>query len=434
MLEDSSFRIERVLVREILDSRGNPTVQVDVKTRTGSGRFSVPSGASKGRFEAVELRDLDRQRYHGRGVLKAVDNVNHVLAPKIVGLDSRKQEEIDQIMINLDNSPDKSRLGANALLGVSIAVAKCAADTEKVPFYQYVNSKQRHPVLPLPLLNILNGGKHAGNDLAFQEFMILPVGFKSFHGALRCGVEVYQSLKERLESKYGKSGVNVGDEGGFAPPIENVEQALGEVSDGVEEAGYDLGRNVVLGIDPAPDSFYDTGKNIYRVDGRELTSDQLYEFYEQLIETYTSLKSIEDPFHDEAFEDYAKITRKNPQMQIVGDDLFVTNVKRIMKGVREKAGNALLVKPNQAGTLTETVQAVEEARKAGFELVMSHRSGETEDNAIADLAVGLATGQIKSGAPARGERTVKYNRLLEIEQELGTRAEYYGPEFQKQHP
>jgi enolase len=431
-MSENNFRIEKVFGREILDSRGNPTVQVDITTPSGFGRFSVPSGASKGRFEAVELRDNDRQRYHGKGVLKAVDNVNHILARKIVGLDSRNQEEVDRVLIDLDGSPDKSRLGANALLGVSIATAKSAADSQRIPFYKYLRFKQPHPVLPMPMMNILNGGKHAGNDLAFQEFMVLPAGFKSFHGALRCGVEIYQSLKERLESKYGRSAVNVGDEGGFAPPIENIEEALGNVSDSVEEAGYELGRNVVLGIDPAPDNFYDPDKDVYRVNGKEMTSDQLLGYYQLLLESY-ALKSIEDPFHDESFDYYAKITKTNSRVQIVGDDLYVTNTKRLEKGIRLKAGNALLVKPNQVGTLTETIEAIEKARSAEFGLVMSHRSGETEDHAIADLAVGLSTGQIKAGAPARGERTVKYNRLIEVEQELGTEASYYGPEFLKHH-
>jgi len=283
------------------------------------------------------------------------------------------------------------------------------------------------------MMNIINGGKHAGNDLSFQEFMIMPAGFKTFREALRCGSEVYHALRARLESKYGKSAINVGDEGGFAPQIGNVEEALGQINDAIEEAGYSPGRNAVLGVDAAADSFYNEDRGTYLVNGKQITSEELYELYADLTRSFP-LKSIEDPFHDEDFDNFAKITKKlGSRIQIVGDDLFVTNIKRVEKGIRLIAANALLIKVNQIGTLTETVQAMEKARNAHFGLVMSHRSGETEDTSIADLAVGFATGQIKTGALARGERTCKYNRLLQIEEELGPEASFYGPEFLKKH-
>ena len=428
----SEFRIEKILSREVLDSRANPTVQVDLYTASGFGRFSVPSGKSKGRLEAIELRDGDKQRYTGLGVQKAVENVNSILGPKILGMDSREQEKIDEILINLDGTDNKARLGANAILGVSIALARASADTAKSPLYRAL-AGGRKPILPLPLMNILNGGQHAGNDLSFQEFMVMPAGFRSLKDALRCGAEVYHALRVRLEAKYGKSATNVGDEGGFAPPISSVEEALGQINEAVEEAGYSPGQNVILGIDAAADSFYNDKDRTYAVDGREIDPDELLELYISLQEKF-SLKSIEDPFHDEDFENFSRITKKlGAKLQIVGDDLFVTNIKRVAQGIRAKAANALLVKINQIGTLTETIEAVEIARKADYGLVLSHRSGETEDNSIADICVALATGQIKAGAPARGERTSKYNRLLLIEEELGSSARFYGPEFLRNH-
>jgi len=431
-LAGSEFRIERIVSREVLDSRANPTVQVDLHTRSGFGRFSVPSGKSKGRLEAIELRDGDKQRYTGFGVQKAVENVNSVLGPKILGMDSREQAKIDKILIKLDGTDNKARLGANAILGVSIALARASADTAKSSLYQAL-AGGRKPILPLPLMNILNGGQHAGNDLSFQEFMVMPAGFRTFKDALRCGAEVYHALRVRLEAKYGKPATNVGDEGGFAPPISSVEEALGQIYDAVEEAGYSPGQNVILGIDAAADSFYNEKAGTYNVDGKEIDTEQLLELYISLQEKFP-LKSIEDPFHDEDFENFSKITKKlGAKVQILGDDLFVTNIKRVAEGIRAKAANALLVKMNQIGTLTETMEAVETARKADYGLVLSHRSGETEDNSIADISVALATGQIKTGAPARGERTSKYNRLLLIEEELGSSARFYGPEFLKNH-
>ncbi len=431
-MSNSEYRVEKVVSREVLDSRANPTVQVDLYTKSGFGRFSVPSGASKGHLEALELRDGDRQRYAGLGVQKAVENVNRVIGPKILGMESREQAKIDRILISLDGTENKRRLGANAILGVSIALARASADTAKSPLYRTL-AEGRKPSLPLPLMNIINGGKHAGNDLSFQEFMVIPAGFRTFKDALRCGVEVYHALRLRLEARYGKSAINVGDEGGFAPPINSVEDALGQINDAVEEAGYSLGQNVILGIDAAADSFYDQQARTYKVDGREIDSDKLLDLYVNLQEKFP-LKSIEDPFHDEDFENFSRITKKlGAKVQIVGDDLFVTNIKRVDRGIRVKAANALLVKINQIGTLTETIEAVEMARRADYGLVISHRSGETEDNSIADISVALAAGQIKAGAPARGERTSKYNRLLLIEEELGSTTRFCGPEFLKSH-
>ena len=361
-----------------------------------------------------------------------MENIRHIIAPKILGLDARDQAKIDRLLIELDGTPNKAKLGANAILGVSVALARAAADTAGSRLYKTV-ADGRKPMLPMAMMNIINGGKHAGNDLAFQEFMIMPAGFKTFRDALRCGSEIYQALRARLESQYGKSAINVGDEGGFAPSIKSVEEALGQINDAVEEVGYSPGQNALLGIDPAADSFYDQTSGKYLVDGKRLDANELLDLYSDLAERFP-LRSIEDPFHDEDFENFSKITAKlGPRVQIVGDDLFVTNIKRVEKGIRLKAANSLLVKINQIGTLTETIEAVERARKASFGLVMSHRSGETEDTSIADLSVGLTTGQIKTGALARSERTAKYNRLLQIEEELGKAASYYGPEFLKIH-
>ncbi|TMI27022.1 phosphopyruvate hydratase [Candidatus Bathyarchaeota archaeon] len=430
-MSNSDYRITTVEAREILDSRGNPTVQVDVRTETGFGRFSVPSGASKGRFEAIELRDRDPSRYLGLGVLKAVENVRKHLAPKVKGMDARQQGEIDSRMLELDGTPNKSHLGANSILGVSGAVARAAADTARIPLYKFL--AHGHLLVPVPMMNILNGGKHAGNELAFQEFMIIPAGLGSFREALRCGSEVYHVLGKSLEKKLGRAAVNVGDEGGFAPPMKSVHDALEEVNFAIEEAGYSPGREVLLGIDPAADSFFDEKSGTYRVDGKSLSAGGLFNMYCELCDKFP-LRSIEDPFHDEDFVGFAKLTKRlGSGTQIVGDDLFVTNSARLEEGVSQGAANALLVKLNQAGTITETVTAVETARKAEYGLVVSHRSGETEDSTIADVAVAYAAGQIKTGAPARGERTMKYNRLLEIEAEIGTEASFFGPAFLEHH-
>ena len=429
MTETSDFIIERIHAREVLDSRGNPTVQADVYTRQGFGRFSVPSGASKGRFEAHELRDTGDKRYGGLGVRTAVGNVTKIIGPSVIGLDARNQSGIDRTMLSLDGTERKDRLGANALLAVSMATAKAAADTNKKPFYNYLLTSGRTPLLPMPMMNILNGGKHAGNDISFQEFMILPSGFKNFGEALQAGSEIYHTLGKMLAKKYGKSAVNVGDEGGYAPSLKTIRIAMDAVDAAVRESGYVSRKEVLLGIDAASGSFYDEKSRAYLVDGRKINTEKLFELYEDLVESY-GLRSIEDPFQDDDFESFARITEKLAgKVQIVGDDLFVTNARRLGKGIEIGAANALLVKVNQAGTLTETLEAIDMARKANYGLVMSHRSGETEDSSIADLAVGLATGQIKAGAPARGERTAKYNRLIQIEEELREKATYYGPKF-----
>src|SRR3989475_1481622 len=321
-LSNSEYRVGKVVSREVLDSRANPTVQVDLYTGSGFGRFSVPSGASKGHLEALELRDGDKQRYAGLGVQRAVENVNKILGPKILGMDSRDQAKIDRILINLDGTENKGRLGANAILGVSIALARASADTTKSPFYRAL-AEGRKPCLPMPLMNIINGGKHAGNELSFQEFMVIPAGFRTFKEALRCGGEIYHALRLRLEAKYGKSAINVGDEGGFAPPINSVEDALGQINDAVEEAGYSLGQNVILVIDAAADSFYDQQARTYKVDGREIDSDKLLYLYVNLQEKLL-LKSIEDPVHDEDFDNFSRINKKHgAKVQNVMDYLLV---------------------------------------------------------------------------------------------------------------
>jgi enolase len=429
LIQTSDFTIQTIQAREVLDSRGDPTLQADIFTRRGFGRFTVPSGKSKGRFEAHELRDTSARRYGGMGVRTAVKNVTEIIGPTVMGLDARDQTKIDRTMLSLDGTERKERLGANALLAVSMAAAKAAADTSKKPFYDYLLTGGKSALLPVPMMNILNGGKHAGNDISFQEFMVLPSGFRSFGEALQAGSEIYHTLGKMLSQKYGKSAVNVGDEGGYAPSLKTVRVALEAVDAAVRESGYTSGKEVLLGIDAASGSFYDEKGRDYLVDGGKISAEKLFELYEDLVKSY-GLRSIEDPFQDNDFESFAKITRKfTGKAQIVGDDLFVTNASRLRKGIETGAANALLVKVNQAGTLTETLEAIELARKANYGLVISHRSGETEDTSIADLAVGLATGQIKTGAPARGERTAKYNRLLQIEEELQDKATYFGPRF-----
>jgi len=418
------FRITSIRAREILDSRGNPTVEVDVYTKGGFGRAAVPAGASKGVHEALEIRDGGK-RYHGRGVLSAVRNVNEIIAPRVIGMDSRKQWEIDRLMIELDGTKNKSKLGANAILGVSLAVAKAAADTYKMPLFKYLGGLKAR-LLPVPLMNIINGGKHAGNQLSIQEFMIVPVGADKFSEALRIGAEVYHELKSYLKEKYGVSAINVGDEGGFAPPMKETREALDALVEAVKRAGYSEGKDVVLALDAAATSFYNAEKKTYYIDGKELTSDELLQMYIDLVDEYP-IKSIEDPFQEEDFESFAKLTEKiGSKVQIVGDDLFVTNVERLKRGIELKATNALLLKVNQIGTLTEAIQAAELAMSNGYNVIVSHRSGETEDITISHLAVALNAGQIKTGAPARGERTAKYNELLRIEEYLGDSAEFIG--------
>ena len=432
MSQDVDLSIKKIIAREILDSRGNPTVQVDVFTRSSIGRASVPSGASTGTHEAVELRDGDPTRYCGKGVLKAIRNITTIIAPKIMGLDTRYQEEIDRKMIDLDGTINKSRLGANAILGVSLAVAKAASEGLTQPLFRYLGDENCR-ILPVPMMNVVNGGRHAGNDLSIQEFMIIPVGADSLSEAIRIGSEVYHSLKKVLMDKFGRGAVNVGDEGGFAPPLKKVIDALDALSEAVRKAGYSFGEDVVLGLDAAASEFYDKAKKRYHIDGKNFTQNELIDYYYELVERYP-IKSIEDPLYEEDFAGLAIMTQKlGRKIQIVGDDIFVTNVKRLKMGIRQGAANAFLLKLNQIGTLTESRSAADLCLKNNYNVIVSHRSGETEDTTIADLSVALGTGQIKTGAPARSERTAKYNRLLQIEEILGSSSKYPGIEALIRH-
>jgi enolase len=425
MMDRDKLPVGKIVAREILDSRGNPTIEVEVYTAKGVGRAAVPSGASTGTHEALELRDGDKSRYFGKGVLNAVRTVVDMIAPKIVGLDVKEQEEIDQVMIDMDGTTNKSKLGANAILGVSLAVAKAAAQGLGKPLFRYLGGDEAR-ILPVPMMNVINGGKHGGNNLAIQEFMILPVGADRFGEALRVGAEVYQSLKNILVEEYGRGAINVGDEGGFAPPMKEVREALKALSKAVEKAGYRLGDEVVLGIDAAASEFYDDGMKLYSIDGDALAREGLIDLYKGLVDEYP-ISSIEDPLHEEDFEGLATITKDlGASVQIVGDDIFVTNVERLRRGIDMGAANALLLKVNQRGTLTEARSAADLCVRNGYRVVVSHRSGETEDTTIADLTVALGNGQIKTGAPARSERTAKYNRLLRIEEELGASARFLG--------
>jgi len=413
------FTIEHIHAREILDSRGNPTVEVDVYTESGFGRASVPSGASTGTNEALELRDKDK-RYLGKGVTKAINNVNTEIAEALLGLDVRDQREIDAIMLELDGTENKSKLGANAILGVSLGVAHAAADSLGISLYRYLGGTNAF-TLPVPTMNVINGGKHAGNELAIQEFMIQPGGAKTFSEARRMGAETYHMLGAILAKKYGNSAVNVGYEGGYAPPLKNTSDALNALVGAIEEAGYD--KKITIGLDSAATEFYKDGK--YKVDGKKFSSGELVDFYSDLVKTYPIL-SIEDPFEEESFEDFAELTNELKGTIIIGDDLFVTNVKRLEKGIKMKAGNALLLKVNQIGTLSEAFDAAQLAQKNRFKVVVSHRSAETEDTTIADISVAIGAELIKTGAPARSERNAKYNQLLRIEEELGKAARFVG--------
>jgi enolase len=417
------FIITRVGGREILDSRGNPTVEATVFCGDICESAAVPSGASTGRHEALELRDGDAKRYDGLGVLKAARNIEEQIAPKLTGLDPRQQVSIDRLMIDLDGTSNKSRLGANAILGVSLAVAKLASRLEGKPLYDYL-SGGRGRTLPVPVMNVINGGRHAGTGLKIQEFMIMPSGVKTFSDSLRVGTEIYHHLKRVIESKHGRQSINVGDEGGFAPPLSRTTEALEILMQAVSEAGYTAGKEVLLGFDAASSEFYQS--DAYHIDGRKMSAEKLSEFYLQLIERFP-IRYIEDPFEQEDFEHTALFTRKvGNRVEIVGDDIFVTNVSRLKKGIDAGAANALLLKVNQIGSLTEAMEAAKLALDNGYRVVTSHRSGETEDATISDLAVALNCGQIKAGAPCRGERTAKYNRLLRIEEELGNKAHFAG--------
>ncbi|AXE39461.1 phosphopyruvate hydratase [Acidipropionibacterium virtanenii] len=414
--------IEFIDARQILDSRGNPTVEVEVVLDDGTeARAAVPSGASTGAFEAVELRDGDEKQYGGKGVLKAVENVKEKLAEEVLGFDASEQRAIDSAMLELDGTDNKGKLGANAILGVSLAAARAAAASADLPLYQYLGGPNAH-VLPVPMMNILNGGAHADSDVDIQEFMIAPIGAGSFSEAYEMGAAVYHALKKVLKDKGLNTGL--GDEGGFAPDLPSNAAALDLIEDAIKAAGYEPGKDVALALDVASSEFYEDGK--YKFEGELKSSAEMIEYYEKLVANYP-LVSIEDPLDEEDWDGWQAFTeRLGDKIQIVGDDLFVTNPKRLQKGIDLKAANALLVKVNQIGSLSETIDAVELAHRNGFRCMMSHRSGETEDTTIADLAVALGTGQIKSGAPARGERIAKYNQLLRIEEELDDEAVYAG--------
>ena len=421
--------IIHVMAREILDSRGNPTVEAEVFLDDGArGVAGVPSGASTGVHEAHELRD-GGDRYLGKGVLKAVENVNEEIADELAGFEADDQRLIDQALIKLDGTDNKSRLGANAILGVSIAAAKAAAESAGLPLYRYIGGPNAH-VLPVPMMNIVNGGAHADSGVDVQEFMIAPIGAGSFSEALRQGTEVYHALKNVIKDKGLSTGL--GDEGGFAPSVDSTKAALDVIVDAIKKAGFEPGKDVALALDVASSEFFKDGK--YHFEGGEHTAEEMAKVYEDLIANYP-IVSIEDPLQEDDWEGYTKLTAAiGDKVQIVGDDFFVTNPARLKEGIEKKAANALLVKVNQIGTLTETFDAVELAHRNGYRTMMSHRSGETEDTTIADLAVALNCGQIKTGAPARSERVAKYNQLLRIEQELGDGAVYAGrsafPRFQ----
>jgi enolase len=419
-------RIESITAREILDSRGNPTVEVDVVLACGSmGRASVPSGASTGEHEAVELRDGDKKRYLGKGVHQAVDNVNEIIAPALLGTRTTEQVYIDQRLIALDGTENKGNLGANAILGVSLAVAKAAASYLELPLYRYlggVNAK----VLPVPMMNVLNGGQHADNNVDFQEYMILPVRAESFREALRMGSEVFHALKTVLKKKGDSTAV--GDEGGFAPNLSSNEEPLEVVMAAIKKAGYKAGKDIFLGLDPAASEFYNTKKKRYelKAEGKSLTANEMVEYYADLAERYPII-SIEDGLAQDDWTGWKLMTeRLGSSMQLVGDDLFVTNTKRLARGIKDGITNSILIKLNQIGTVTETLDAIAMAKRAGFTAVVSHRSGETEDTTIADVVVATNAGQIKSGSASRTDRLAKYNQLLRIEEELGAQGEYAG--------
>ena len=416
--------ITDVYAREIMDSRGNPTVEVEVYLEDGTiGRAAVSSGASTGQFEAVELRDGESPRYLGKGVLQAVANVNDIIGPAILGFDASEQVAIDRIMIELDGTPNKAKLGANAILGVSMAVARAAAESYDLPLFQYLggtNAKE----LPVPMMNILNGGAHADNNVDIQEFMIMPIGATSFMEALRYCAEVYHTLKGVLKAKGLATGV--GDEGGFAPNLGSNEEALQVITEAIEKAGLVVGKDIVFAIDAASSEFYKDGKYYLAGEGKVKTAAEMVEYYAELCEKYP-IYSIEDGLAEEDWEGWKLLTdRLGKTVQLVGDDLFVTNTERLSRGIKEDTANAILIKVNQIGTLTETFDAIEMAKRAGYTAVISHRSGETEDSTIADIAVAVNAGQIKTGAPARSERVAKYNQLLRIEDMLAETAQYRG--------
>ena len=416
--------ITGIKAREILDSRGNPTLEVEVELANNiTGRAAVPSGASTGKYEAVELRDGDSSRFNGQGVLKAIANVNEHITPVIIGMPATEQAAIDHKLIELDGTTNKSRLGANAILGVSLAVAKAAANLLDMPLYRYLGGVATY-ILPVPMMNILNGGKHAADSTDFQEFMVVPAGAGSFHHALQMGTEVYHCLKKILQDK--GLNTNVGDEGGFAPSLSSNQGAIEAVLAAIEKAGYQPGKDCFIALDPAASEFYKDGQYILNREGASLSSREMVDYYAGWVSSYPII-SIEDGMAEDDWDGWQLLTEKlGSKVQLVGDDLYVTSVDRLSQGISLKASNSILIKLNQVGTLTETIAAIQMAQQTGWTAIVSHRSGETEDTTIADLAVGLNTGQIKTGAPCRSERTAKYNRLLRIEEELGNSASFNG--------
>lgn len=415
------MKIDSVWAREVLDSRGNPTVEAEIRIGNHKMTAIAPSGASTGTFEALELRD-GGLRYGGKGVQKAVENIRREISKALVGMDPRDQRSIDQVMIELDGTENKSRLGGNAITAVSLATAKAGAMAEMVPLYSHIGDDG--VTLPVPMFNIINGGKHAGGKLAIQEFMIIPAGAPNFTECLRMSAEIYASLKSLLKKKYGPLSINIGDEGGFAPALDTSAQAMEVIMQAVEDAGYVNGKEVVLALDAASSEFMVDG--LYHLDNKKLTEGELIDHYTEMVNSYP-LVSIEDPFHEDAFEATAEMTKRlGSRIQIVGDDIFVTNTKRLSRGIEMGVANALLLKVNQIGTVTESEEAAKMSFVNAYNVVVSHRSGESEDSSIADLAVGWGSGQIKTGAPARGERTAKYNRLMRIEEELGSKAKFPG--------
>jgi len=417
-------KIKSIKASEILDSRGNPTIAATVVLDSGTiGSAAVPSGASTGKYEAIELRDGDKTRYNGLGVLKAVNNVNKDIAAALTGMEAGGQEAIDNIMIKLDGTADKSHLGANAILGASLAVAHAAANDAKKPLYRYLNDTKTY-TLPVPMLNILNGGKHATNSTDLQEFMVVPAGAKTFHDALRMGAEVYQALKKVLKDK--GLNTNVGDEGGFAPSLPSNKAAVEAIIAAIEKAGYKPGKDCFLALDPASSEFYENGRYVLAREGVSFSSQEMVDFYVKWVNDYP-ICSIEDGMAEDDWDGWQLMTKKlGEKIHLIGDDLYVTNVNRLSQGIKTKASNAILIKLNQIGSLTETVAAISMAQKVGWKAVVSHRSGETEDTTISDLSVALNGGLIKTGAPCRSERTAKYNRLLKIEDELGANARFAG--------
>ena len=412
-------KINDIKAREVLDSRGNPTIEVEVLINNSRSSAIVPSGASKGKHEAHELRD-DNKRYNHQGVLKAVNNVNHIIKKHLIKHEIKSQRELDSLMVKLDGTFNKRRLGANSILGVSLAYARASAQNSNIPLYEYISKiyGAKEYILPIPFMNVINGGLHAGNSLAFQEYMIVPVG-KNFSESLRMGSETYHELKSLIQKKYGRSAINIGDEGGFAPNLSDVREPLKLITKAINSLGYS--KNISIAIDAAASSFYKNDS--YIVNKSKYSSDKLTRLYESLVKEY-NLISIEDPFEETKYSDFKRLLKENPKLEVVGDDLLVTNINMIKKAISFKSCNCLLLKLNQVGTLTESLDAAMLAKNNKWNIVVSHRSGETEDPFIADLAVGISSGHIKSGAPARGERVSKYNRLLRIEEELGNKARF----------